>query len=170
MVYVAFRFDLRFAPGGILSLVHDVIVAVGAMALTQREITVSTVAALLTIVGYSINDTVVVYDRIRENLAKHRGMPFLRIINLSVSEMLGRTIITGGVTALSLIAFLWWGTGVLRDFAFALLVGIAAGMYSSIYIAVQLTEWIDRKFFKSSAREQRDVPRMKRAKRDDAVV
>jgi preprotein translocase subunit SecF len=170
MAYVAFRFDLRFAPGGILSLVHDVIIAIGAMAITQREFTVSTVAAILTIVGYSINDTVVVYDRIRENLARHRGMTFLNIINLSVSEMLGRTIITGGVTALSLIAFLWWGTGVLRDFAFALLVGMAAGMYSSIYIAAQLTEWIDRKFFKSAAPQPKNVARLKRARRDDAVV
>ncbi|MCK6589063.1 MAG: protein translocase subunit SecF [Polyangiaceae bacterium] len=170
MAYVAFRFDLRFAPGGILSLAHDVIIALGAMAITQREITLSTVAALLTIVGYSINDTVVVYDRIRENLTKHRNLSFLKIINLSVSEMLGRTIITSSVTAMSLIMFLWWGTGVLRDFAFALLVGMAAGMYSSIYIAAQLTEWIDRKFFKDGADRAKSVVRIKKVKRDDAVV
>lgn len=170
MAYVAFRFDLRFAPGGILSLAHDVIIALGAMAITQREITLSTVAALLTIVGYSINDTVVVYDRIRENLAKHRDMTFIKIINFSMSEMLGRTIITSSVTAMSLIAFLWWGTGVLRDFAFALLVGMAAGIYSSIYIAAQLTEWIDRKFFKGTTFKQKSVARVKKARRDDAVV
>ncbi len=119
MAYIAFRFDLRFAPGGIVALVHDVGIALGAMVIARKEITLSTVAAMLTIVGYSINDTVIVYDRIRENLGKHRGMSFAKIINLSVSEMLGRTIITSGVTALSIVCFLWWGTGVIRDFSFA---------------------------------------------------
>ncbi|MEO7330315.1 MAG: protein translocase subunit SecF, partial [Minicystis sp.] len=124
MAYIAFRFDLRFAPGGIVALIHDVGIAMGAMVLTRKEITLSTVAAMLTIVGYSITDTVVVYDHIRENLGKHRNMSFSHVINLSISEMLGRTIITSGVTALSLVAFLVWGTGVLKDFAFALLIGI----------------------------------------------
>ena len=169
MAYVAIRFDLRFAPGGILALAHDVIIALGAMALTGREVTISTVAAMLTIVGYSINDTVIVYDRIRENLTKHRDLTFAEVINLSVSEMFGRTIITSGVTALSLIAFLWWGTGPLRDFSFALLVGMAAGTYSSIYVAAPLTEWVGATFFKRSSLRKK-VSRTRAAKRPDAVV
>ncbi|MFT3772905.1 MAG: protein translocase subunit SecF [Minicystis sp.] len=170
MAYIGFRFDLRFAPGGIVALVHDVGIAMGAMAITGREVTISTVAAMLTIVGYSITDTVVVYDRIRENLARHRGMSFAAVINLSISEMLGRTIITSGVTALSLIAFLVWGTGVLKDFAFALLVGIAVGTYSSIYIAAPLTEWIDVRFFGGSANQKRPIKRTRAEKKKGAVV
>jgi preprotein translocase subunit SecF len=170
MAYIAFRFDLRFAPGGIVALVHDVGIALGAMVVTQREITLSTVAAMLTIVGYSITDTVVVYDRIRENLGKHRNMTFASIINLSISEMLGRTIITSGVTSLSMVCFLVWGTGVIKDFAFALLVGILVGTYSSIYVAAPITEWIDKRFFGGQATSRRKITRTKTAKRADAVV
>ncbi len=151
MAYVAFRFDLRFAPGGIVALVHDSMVVVGVFVFFKREITLSTIAAVLTIVGYSINDTVVVYDRIRENLGKHRGKTFAQIINLSVSETLSRTILTSGATLLSFLAFFVWGTGVIKDFALALLVGIVAGTYSSIYVAAPLTEWIDRRFFGGAA-------------------
>jgi preprotein translocase subunit SecF len=147
MAYVAFRFDLRFAPGGVVALVHDAMVVLGVFVLFKKEITLSTIAAVLTIVGYSINDTVVVYDRIRENLGKHRGKTFAQIINLSVSETLSRTVLTSGATLLSFLAFFVWGTGVIKDFALALLVGIVAGTYSSIYVAAPLTEWIDRKFF-----------------------
>ncbi|MEJ7735723.1 MAG: protein translocase subunit SecF [Polyangiaceae bacterium] len=170
MVYVAVRFDLRFAPGGILALLHDVGIALGAMVITGREITLSTVAAMLTIVGYSITDTVVVYDRIRENLNKHRGMTFPEVINLSISEMLGRTIIVSGVTGLSLVCFLIWGTGVIKDFAFALLVGIVVGTYSSIYVAAPFTEWVDKRFFGSKSARARAVTKTRAAKKADSVV
>ncbi|MCC6553150.1 MAG: protein translocase subunit SecF [Polyangiaceae bacterium] len=170
MASVAFRFDVRFAPGGIVALVHDVGIALGAMVITQREITLSTVAAMLTIVGYSITDTVVVYDRIRENLAKHRDMSFAAVINLSLSEMLGRTIIVSGATLLSMVMFFIWGTGVLKDFAFALVVGIVVGTYSSIYVAAPLTEWIDRRFFGSTASKRKKVTRTRAERRADAVV
>jgi preprotein translocase subunit SecF len=170
MAYIAIRFDIRFAPGGIVALVHDVGIALGAMVITRREITLSTVAAMLTIVGYSITDTVIVYDRIRENLGKHRTMTFSAVINLSVSEMLGRTLITSGVTSLSLIMFLVWGTGVIKDFAFALLIGIIVGTYSSIYVAAPITEWADRRFFGSSANKPKTVSRQRAAKKADTVV
>lgn len=170
MAYIAIRFDIRFAPGGIIALAHDVLIALGAMIITQREITLSTVAALLTIVGYSINDTVIVYDRIRENLSKHRDMSFSHVINLSISEMFGRTIIASGVTSLSMVMFLIWGTGVLKDFAFTLLVGFIVGTYSSIYIAAPFTEWIDRRFFGSKAGERKKLTRTRAAKKADAVV
>jgi preprotein translocase subunit SecF len=145
MVYLAFRFDLRFAPGVVIACVHDAVVVIGVFIALHKEVTLSTVAAVLTIVGYSMNDTVVVYDRIRENLGKHRGKTFAQIINLSVSETLSRTILTSGATMLSVLAFFVWGTGVIKDFALAMVVGIVAGTYSSIYVAAPLTEWIDRK-------------------------
>jgi preprotein translocase subunit SecF len=170
MAYIAFRFDLRFAPGGIVALMHDVGIAMGAMIIARKEITLSTVAAMLTVVGYSITDTVVVYDRIRENLGKHRNLSFAAVINLSVSEMLGRTLISSGVTSLALVAFLVWGTGALKDFAFALLVGIAVGTYSSIYVAAPITEWADRRFFGGSADQKKALSRTRAVKKAGTVV
>lgn len=170
MAYIAIRFDVRFAPGAIIALIHDVGIAMGAMVITQREITLSTVAAMLTIVGYSITDTVIVYDRIRENLQKHRDMSFSHIINLSISEMFGRTIISSGVTSLSMVMFLIWGTGVLKDFAFTMLIGFLVGTYSSIYMAAPMTEWIDRRFFGSKAGERKKITRTRAIKKADAVV
>jgi preprotein translocase subunit SecF len=145
MIYLAFRFDLRFAPGVVLACVHDAMVVIGVFIVLHKEVTLSTIAAILTVVGYSMNDTVVVYDRIRENLSKYRRKRFWDVINLSVSETLSRTILTSGATLLSVLAFFVWGTGVIKDFAFALVVGIVAGTYSSIYVAAPLTEWIDEK-------------------------
>jgi preprotein translocase subunit SecF len=145
MLYLAFRFDLRFAPGVVLACVHDAMIVIGIFVILQREVTLSTIAAILTIVGYSMNDTIVVYDRIRENLSKHRGKSFANVINLSVSETLSRTILTSVATLLSVVPFLIWGTGVIKDFALAMVIGIVAGTYSSIYVAAPLTEWIDRK-------------------------
>jgi preprotein translocase subunit SecF len=159
MAYVAFRFDLRFAPGGIIALAHDALVVIGVFILTRREITLSTIAAILTIVGYSIADTVIIYDRIRENLTKHRGLTFHEIINLSVSETLSRTILTSGSVLLSVAAFFIYGTGVLKDFALALFVGVIAGTYSSIFVAAPMTEWIDRKFFGATATRRKKVTR-----------
>jgi preprotein translocase subunit SecF len=145
MLYLAFRFDLRFAPGVIVACIHDAMVVIGWFILRHKEITLSTIAAVLTVVGYSMNDTVVVYDRIRENLGKHRGKSFAQIINLSVSETLSRTVLTSGATMLSVLAFFVYGTGVIKDFMEALVVGIVAGTYSSIYVAAPLTEWIDKR-------------------------
>jgi preprotein translocase subunit SecF len=150
MVYVAFRFDLRFAPGGVIALVHDALLTVGAFVLLQREFNLTIVAALLTIVGYSINDTIVVYDRIRENLGRLRDRSLYDIINISQSEMLSRTIITNGTAILSLSAFFIWGTDVVKDLSFAMFIGITVGTYSSIYIAAPLTELMDRYFFSRS--------------------
>lgn len=145
MFYLAFRFDLRFAPGVVLACVHDAMVVIGAFVLLRKEVTLSTIAAVLTIVGYSMNDTIVVYDRIRENLSRYKGKTFAQVINMSVSETLSRTILTSTLTAMSVIPFFYWGTGVIRDFALAMVIGIVAGTYSSIYVAAPLTEWIDSK-------------------------
>lgn len=155
MLYLAFRFDLRFAPGVVIACIHDAMVVIGFFVVLQKEITLSTIAAVLTIVGYSMNDTVVIYDRIRENLAKYRGRAFGDIINLSVSETLSRTILTSGATLLSVIAFFIWGTGVIKDFALAMVVGIIAGTYSSIYVAAPLTEWIDSRLTQSAKKKKK---------------
>jgi preprotein translocase subunit SecF len=155
MLYLAFRFDLRFAPGVIVACVHDAMVVIGFFVFFQKEVSLSTIAAVLTVVGYSMNDTVVVYDRIRENLGKHRGKSFAEIINLSVSETLSRTILTSGATMLSVLAFFVYGTGVIKDFMLALVVGIVAGTYSSIYVAAPLTEWIDTRMAKRSDLKRR---------------
>jgi preprotein translocase subunit SecF len=170
MAYIALRFDLRFAPGAVVALIHDVAIAFGAMCVLQKEVTLSTVAAILTVLGYSLTDTVVVFDRVRENLAKHRGMSFGEIVNLSVSEMFGRTIITSSTAAASMLMFLFFGTQVLKDFAFVLLVGIGVGTYSSIYIAAPFTEWVDRRFFASSVKARPKVSRTRGARKTAAVV
>lgn len=151
MVYVVLRFDLRFAPGGVLALTHDVLITLGIYVLVQRELNLTTIAALLTILGYSINDTIVVYDRIRENLGRLKDASLREVINVSTSQMLGRTLVTSTTTLLSVLAFFIWGTPVIQDIAFALFVGILIGTISSIYVAAPTTEWMDRRFFNKQA-------------------
>jgi len=147
MAYIAFRFDLRFAPGAVIALIHDAVCVLGFLVLARREVNLTTVAAVLTVIGYSVNDTVIIFDRVRENLGKLRGATFTSLINFSLSEMLSRTILAAGTTVVSLVAFFIWGTGILKDLSLALIVGITLGTYSSIYVALPLTEWLDRQFF-----------------------
>lgn len=147
MAYIAFRFDLRFAPGAVFAMVHDAVTVLGFLVLTQREVNLTTVAAVLTIVGYSVNDTVIVYDRVRENLTRLRGRSFNSLINHSISEMLNRTLLASGTTVTSLAGMFFFGTGTLKDFALTLIVGITLGTYSSIYVALPFTEWLDHTFF-----------------------
>lgn len=151
MVYVAFRFDIRFAPGAIASLAHDVIITLGFYVLFQREVALTTVAACLTILGYSINDTIVVYDRIRENMGRERGKTLSEIVDISTSQVLSRSIITSGTTIVSILPFLYFGTTTVKDIAFAFTIGMGFGTFSSIYIASPITEWFDRVFFKKLA-------------------
>lgn len=148
MVYVALRFDLRFAPGGVVALLHDALITMGAYVLLQKEFTLATVAAILTIVGFSINDTIVVYDRIRENMTRMRDSSMRELINISTSQTLGRTVVTSLTAMLSVGAYLVWGTPAIQDIAFALLVGFTVGVYSSVFIAAPVTEWVDRRFFR----------------------
>ena len=126
---------LKYAMGAIVSLMHDVFVVIGAFALTDREVSLTIVAALLTIVGYSLNDNIVVFDRIRENLGRLRRKPFIEIINVSINETLSRTLLTGTTTLIVLVVLLVFGGPVIHDFAFALLIGVITGTYSSIYVA-----------------------------------
>ena len=169
MVYLSFRFDLRFAPGVIVACMHDAFIVIGLFVLLRKEVNLQTIAAILTLVGYSMNDTVVVYDRIRENLSKHRGKSFANIINLSVSETLSRTILTSSATMLSMLAFFFWGTGVIKDFALAMVAGIVVGTYSSVYIAAPLTAYIDELLQSRVKRvESRPAPPPKPAKPNPA--
>jgi SecD/SecF fusion protein len=139
LIYVAFRFKhFNFAVAGVIALLHDILVAVGFMALTKRPIDLLTVTGLLTIAGYSINDTIVIYDRVRENSRLLRKLSLAELINLSVNQTLGRTILTSGVTLLVVVSFLFFGGEVLSNFAFTLLVGFVSGVYSTVYIASPL--------------------------------
>ena len=135
LVYIAWRFEFRYAVGGILALVHDTLIAIGSLSLLDKEFTLTIVAALLTIVGYSINDTIVVFDRIRENARKNVKQPLSEVINSSINETLSRTILTAFTVFLVLLALFFLGGAVIHDFAFVLLVGIVIGTYSSIFIA-----------------------------------
>lgn len=135
LIYIAWRFEFRFGVGAIIALIHDVFMTLGVFSLTGREITLPIVAAFLTIVGYSVNDTIIVYDRIRENRRKNPHEPFPQVINQSINQTLSRTIITSGTTLMVVLALFIYGGGVIHDFAFALLVGIVVGTYSSIYVA-----------------------------------
>jgi preprotein translocase subunit SecF len=145
LVYVAFRFDFKFGPGALVAMVHDAIMVTGYYLVSRREFNLTSIAVLLTVVGYSINDTIVVYDRIREEMARYKGKPLPEIINIAVNDTLSRTILTSGVTALSLVGLLIFGVGEIWDFAAAMLVGIVVGTYSSVYIASPLTIWLDER-------------------------
>lgn len=151
MIYIAVRFDLRFAPGAVVALIHDVFITVGIFTIARVEFTLATVAALLTIVGYSLNDTIVVFDRIRENMAMMKERKLASVINISINQTLSRTILTSLTTLFTVVALLTigWNTNV-RDFAFALFIGIVVGTYSSIFIASPIVVWLDTRFFKKS--------------------
>ncbi len=135
LIYIAWRFEFRYALGGILALVHDVFITVGAFSLLNKEFDLTIVAALLTIIGYSINDTIVVFDRIRENIRKNVKQSLGDIINASINQTLSRTILTSFTVFLVVAVLFFFGGAVIHDFAFALLIGVIVGTYSSIFIA-----------------------------------
>ncbi|MDD4308780.1 MAG: protein translocase subunit SecF [Candidatus Cloacimonetes bacterium] len=138
IVYIWFRFELTFGLMAILALFHDVFIILGIFAITGKEITVQIIAALLTIVGYSINDTIVIFDRIREDLKIHRKEPIPEVFNRSINQTLSRTTITAGTTLFTALALYFFGGSVLHDFAFAMCLGIFFGTYSSVFVASNL--------------------------------
>jgi len=145
LIYITIRFEFRFAVAAILALVHDVLITLGVFSLVDHEISLAVIAAFLTIVGYSLNDTIVVFDRIRENLRVPARTAYGAILNRSVNQSLSRTIVTGVTTLLVLVVLFLFGGEVLRDFAFALILGVIVGTYSSIFIATPiLVEWQHR--------------------------
>jgi len=135
LIYVTVRFEFRFALGAIVALAHDVMITIGVFALFDKEFSLPILAALLAIVGYSLNDTIVVYDRIRENMKGTGKANFINIVNRSINQTLSRTILTSLTTILVLISLFVLGGGVIHDFAFAMIVGVLVGTYSSIFIA-----------------------------------
>ena len=135
LVYIWLRFEWQFSVGAVAALFHDVIVTIGLFSLLQIRFDLATIAALLTIVGYSINDTVVIFDRLRENLRKFKTTPLVEVMNRTVNETLSRTIMTSGTTLIALIALLIFGGDVIRGFVFAITWGIVVGTYSSVYVA-----------------------------------
>ncbi|KFE35373.1 protein translocase subunit SecF [Thioclava atlantica] len=142
LVYVWLRFEWQFSVGAVAALVHDVTVTIGIFSLFQFRFDLSIIAALLTILGYSINDTVVVFDRLRENLVKYKKMPLREVMNLSVNETLSRTVMTSGTTLLALISLLVLGGDVIRNFVFAMTWGVIVGTYSSVYVAKNIVLFI----------------------------
>lgn len=138
VIYIWIRFEWQFAIGAVLALVHDVVLTIGVFSLIQLEFNLAIIAAILTIVGYSLNDTVIVYDRIRENLRKYKKMPLPDVLNLSINDTLSRTIMTSLTTLLALAALYVFGGEGLRGFAFAMLWGVLVGTYSSIFVASPL--------------------------------
>ena len=135
LVYVAFRFDLAFAPGAVLALFHDVSIVVGIFVLTRHEFNLPMIGALLTIIGYSLNDTIVIYDRIRENMRRYRRADTARLINDSINETMTRTLATSFTTGVAMLAFLFLGGPVIETFALAILLGVIFGTYSTIFVA-----------------------------------
>ncbi len=141
-IYIWFRFDFRFGIVSVLAIFHNILIVIGALILTGREFTIVIVGALLTIVGYSINDTIVLSDRVRENRKKLRGIPFVDLINTSINETFSRTILTGSFVIVTLFCLLFLGGPVIADFAFTLIVGLIFGTYASTFVVCALaTEW-----------------------------
>jgi preprotein translocase subunit SecF len=145
VIYISWRFELQYAIAAIIALVHDVLVTMGAFSLADKEFTLVIVAAFLTIIGYSLNDTIVVFDRIRENMRRKGKTSFADVINMSINQTLSRTILTSGTTLLVVVALFFRGGEIIHDFSFALIVGVVVGTYSSIFIAsVFLVYWEKR--------------------------
>lgn len=142
LVYIWFRFEWQFSVGAVVALVHDVVITLGLFAVLQLEFNLSIIAALLTIVGYSMNDTVVVYDRVREKLRKYKRMPLAELLDLAVNKTLSRTVMTSVTTLLALLSLYIFGGEVIRGFTFAMIWGIIIGTYSSIFVAAPLLLWL----------------------------
>jgi preprotein translocase subunit SecF len=139
LCYIWFRFELRFGVGAMVATFHDFLITLGLFALVDYEFNLSTIAAFLTLVGYSVNDTVVIFDRVRENMRKHRRKPLVEIMNESLNQTLSRTVLTSGTTLLVVASLFFLGGEVIRGFAFVLLVGVIIGTYSSVYVACPFT-------------------------------
>ncbi len=150
MIYVGLRFDYNFAPGAVICLFHDSLITLGIFVLLDKEINIQILAAILTIIGYSLNDTIIVFDRIRENLLKYKKGSLLQVINISINEILSRTLVTSLTTLLAIGSLYFLAGGVIIDFALAMGIGVLVGTYSSVYVASPLVAYFER--FKSKQR------------------
>ena len=145
LVYIWLRFEWQFALGAVLALIHDVILTIGIFSVLRYEFNLSIIAALLTIIGYSLNDTVVVFDRVRENLRNFKSLPLLKVLNMSINNTFSRTIMTSVTTLLALFALYFLGGDVIRGFTFAMIWGVLVGTYSSIFVAAKILLLLDVK-------------------------
>lgn len=158
MVYIGFRFDFHFSPGAVAALVHDIVISVGFFSFFGKEFNLPILAALLTILGYSINDTIVIYDRIRENIKRlPKNTNLVDVINVSVTETLRRTIVTSLTVLLVVVTLFYLGGGVLHDFAFCLIIGVVFGTYSSIFIAAPIYVWLQKVFPKQGIKAEKEA-------------
>src|SRR5262245_27706093 len=145
LLYIAFRFEFSFAAGAVVATVHDIFVTFAFLSFFQYDLTLNVIAALLTVTGYSTNDTIVIFDRVRENLRSMRSKSMNDVVNLSLNQTLGRTVITAGTALLSAIALFLFGGEVLRGFAFTMIIGIITGTYSSVFVAAAIVTFWNRK-------------------------
>lgn len=144
LIYIGLRFDYKFAPGAVICLFHDAIVTLGVFSLLQKEVNIQIMAAVLTIMGYSLNDTIVVFDRIRETFSLYKGRPMRDLINKSINDTLNRTILTSFTVFLATLSLYLFAGGVIEEFAFAMLIGVMLGTYSSIYVASPFILLLDK--------------------------
>jgi len=151
LIYVALRFDFRYGPGAVIALMHDAFITLGILSLTQLPFTLTLVAAVLTIIGYSVNDTIVIFDRIRENMTRLKGLPLDRIANISVNETLSRSILTNCTVMMAVVAIYLFGGGTIQDFGFTMIFGVVVGSYSTIFIATPIVLYLDKLMKKRSA-------------------
>ncbi len=151
MLYLVFRFDVRYAPGAAIALLHDGIIVIGAYAVTWTDFSLTSVAALLTVIGYSVNDSVVIFDRIRENVSRLKDKKLPRIVNISLNETMSRTLLTSLTLFVVTIMMNIFGTGLVRNFAFAMNVGVVVGVYSSIFVASPVMLYLHNKYFAAPA-------------------
>ncbi len=154
MIYIWFRFEWQFALGAVASLAHDVLLTIGLFAFTRMEFNLSIIAAILTIVGYSLNDTVVVYDRVRENMRRYKKKPLPELIDLSLNQMLSRTVLTSLSTMAALLALYVFGGEVIRGFTFTMIWGVVVGTYSSIFIAAPILIWLGARLYSAEDEEK----------------
>lgn len=155
MLYLVFRFDIRYAPGAAFATIHDAVMVIGVFAITWTEVSLTSVAGLLTVMGFSVNDTVIVFDRVRENQAKLKDKSIERVIDISINEMLVRTILTSSTVFATTLIMNIFGTGLVQNFAFAMNVGVIVGTYSSIFLATPIFMYISKKWYSGPAPARR---------------
>jgi preprotein translocase subunit SecF len=155
VLYIILRFDVRYAPGALVALTHDVILVVGAFSVAQVKFSMPVVAAVLTVAGYSITDTIVVFDRIREMMEKHEGKPIEVIVNAAVNQTMSRTVLTALTVFLTSVSIFLFGGGLIRDFAFALCIGVVVGSFSSIFVANPIFMALHKRFEANKAERDR---------------
>ena len=167
MVYIAFRFNTRFAPGAVVAVLHDLSITAGIFVILGMEFDLRILAAMLAILGYSLNDTIIIYDRVRENMELHTSIDLPEVLNQSVNQTLSRTLLTSGTTLAALLSLFFLGGEVIRPFAFAMILGVFVGTYSSIYVACPVLLMLERRFGSGAAAQVAKADRASRSSRSN---